>query len=116
MTVNRIPIKKRYTRMLNQIQIPKPSSDLGLLPSWEVQGAGFAWDQLLLGWFWETLAKKEETQINLLPGDCQSWLWELCLTQKSRHGLGGPVTAHVKVKYIERWMRAFGFLCCWIPQ
>ena len=71
MTVNRIPIRKRYTLMLNQIQIPKPSSDLGLLPLWEVQGAGFAWDQLSLGWFWETLARKEETQINLLLGDCQ---------------------------------------------
>ena len=56
--------------MLNQIQTPKPSFDLGLLPSWEVQGAGSAWDQLLLGWFWETLVKKEETQINSLLGDC----------------------------------------------
>ena len=70
MTVNRIPIRKRYTLMLNQIQTPKPSFDLGLLPSWEVQGAGSAWDQLLLGWFWETLVKKEETQINSLLGDC----------------------------------------------
>lgn len=104
MTVSRIPIRKRYTLMLNQIQTPKPSSDLGLLPSWEVQGAGSAWDQLSLGWFWDTPAKKEEARINspwrLSAG--LSWLWELCLSQKSRHGLGGPVTAQVKVKYMER--------------
>ena len=72
MTVNRIPIRKKYTLILNKIQTPKHLSSLGLLPSWEVQGAGFTWDQLSLGWLWETLASKEETQINLLSGDCQA--------------------------------------------
>lgn len=103
-TVNRIPVRKKYTLILNKIQTPKHSSGLGLLPSWEVQGAGFTWDQLSLGWFWDTLARKEETQIKLLSGDCQaglSWPWELRLLQKSGHGLGAPNTAQVKGKYLE---------------